>query len=583
MKLARAFLIGALLAAGMGPVAARNPDPANSAGGQIAPDPAMATVSGIVSRDPGGELMKKVLVELIAESQATGGNHTALTGADRAFHMENIAPGRYRLFAEHTGFLEVDKHRPRADGHLLTLRAGQELKDVLIRLQAAAVVEGRVTDEDGDPLAEAQVAVLRQTLASGHRHWEQAGGERTNDLGEYRIANLPAGSYYISVTPPLDFKALIETTNVSASDSREASTGSPEKPVPTSYKTTYYPGTGERAQAAPIDLHAGVDFPANFSLTPSPSIVIRGSITYLAPGASALVLLQSKDVNSTRAAEVKKDGRFEVRDVSPGTYTLMATVTDANGSKLARQPVQVASANLEGIRLTPQAGARVHGYLRVQSKSNFGRLMPAGFFLSLVPADGEDDVSSAMPIGEGFAPVAHVNDDATFEWKDVPAGHYYIQLLGAESVSPDCFLKSVIAGGRDVTDSGFSVNGGSVLADLVASADGAVTEGLVANAKGEAMANAVVVAAPEPSLRSRPDRFYKTVSDQSGHFFLHGVPPGAYTLISWESVDGDAYYDPEFLSKYEGQGRTLHLNESEHANMQLVVVPSAEEPPADQP
>jgi uncharacterized protein (DUF2141 family) len=374
---------------------------------------------------------------------------------------------------------------------------------------------------------------------------------------------------------------MIETADA-ASDSRKASSGSAEKPVPTSYKTTYYPGTGERSQAAPVDLRAGVDFPANFSLTPSPSLAIRGSIPYLAPGASALVLLKSPDVNSTRAAEVKENGSFEIRDVSPGTYTLLATVTDASGSKLARQPVQVVSANLEGIRLTPQAGAWVHGHLRLESKSNLGRLMLNGFFLGLLPADRDDDVSSAMPIGEGFTPVVHVNVDGSFEWKDVPPGHYYVQFLGEETVGPDRFLKSVLAGGRDVTDLGFSVSGGAALLDVVASANGAVVEGLVSNAKGEGVANAVVVAAPERSLRSRLDRFHKTVSDQSGRFTLHGVPPGAYTLVAWETVDGEAYYDAEFLSKYEGQGSALQVGEGERKSVQLVAIPSVEEAAADQ-
>src|SRR5260370_22900450 len=272
MKLVCVSLLGLLLAPAAGPILAQTTTDNSSTSGQITHDRAVATVAGIVTKDPGGEPMKKALVELIAESQATGGNHTALTGADGAFHMDNIAPGRYRLFAERTGYLEVDKHRPRSDGRLLTLKAGQELKDVLIRLQAAAVIEGRVTQEDGDPLPDAQLAELRQTFALGRRHWEQAGGERTNDLGEYRIANLPAGSYYISVTPPLDFKCLIEAANAPVSDPRNAASGSPERPAPTSYKTTYYPGTKERTQAAPIDLHAGDDFPANFSLTPSPTV-----------------------------------------------------------------------------------------------------------------------------------------------------------------------------------------------------------------------------------------------------------------------------------------------------------------------
>src|SRR5215472_3274292 len=128
---------------------------------------ASATISGVVSKDPTGEPVKKALIELIAENQSEGGNYTATTGMDGHFHIEGILPGRYRLFAERTGFLEVDKHHRRTEGRLLTLSAAQELKEVFIHLQAAAVLTGRVTDEDGDPLPDAQVAVHRQTYVSG--------------------------------------------------------------------------------------------------------------------------------------------------------------------------------------------------------------------------------------------------------------------------------------------------------------------------------------------------------------------------------------------------------------------------------
>ena len=74
-----------------------------------------AVIDGTVSKDPGGEPVKKALIELIAENQAEGGDYTAVTGADGVFHIEGIVPGRYRLFAERTGFLEVDKHHARSE------------------------------------------------------------------------------------------------------------------------------------------------------------------------------------------------------------------------------------------------------------------------------------------------------------------------------------------------------------------------------------------------------------------------------------------------------------------------------------
>ena len=129
--------------------------------GGAAKSQSRAAIEGIVTKDPGSEPVKKALIELIAENQAEGGDYTAISGPDGGFHIEGILPGRYHLFAERTGLLEVDKHRARTDGRVLTLTAGQELKDLRIRLQAAAVVRGRVTDEDGDPLPNAQVEIGR--------------------------------------------------------------------------------------------------------------------------------------------------------------------------------------------------------------------------------------------------------------------------------------------------------------------------------------------------------------------------------------------------------------------------------------
>jgi protocatechuate 3,4-dioxygenase beta subunit len=544
-----------------------------------------AVVSGMVSKDPGSEPVKKALIELIAESQSDGGNYTALTGADGGFRIENIAPGRYRLFVERTGYQEIDKHRRRTEGRVLTLAAGQEVKDLIIRLQAAAVVEGRVTDEDGDPMAEAQVAVLRQTFVAGRSHWEQAGAERTNDLGEYRIAGLAAGSYFVSVTPPPDFRSLIEASGNAAATATKSGTAAGdnrtnEKPAATAYQTTYYPGTRDRAQAAPIQLHGGDDFPVNFSLTPSPSLTIRGSVVNLPAGSTAAIMLQSKDFNVVlNGAEMRKDGSFEIRDVSPGAYTVVATVDNAAVPMLARQSVQMTSANVEGLRLAPQAGGSIRGRIRMEGDGNINaRPDPSQMFLLLRSADGDDDALAGFGLGEGFSTVAHVNADGSFEWKDVAPGHYAVQISDA-SAMPDWFLKSVAAGGRDVADSGFGVSGGTTMLDLLASANGAVVDGVVANQKDDAVADAVVVAVPEARFRSHPDRYRKAVTDQRGRFTLRGLPPGDYTLFTWESVEGEAYYNPEFLKGYEGQGKALHVGEGEHASVQLKAIPAGEDQP----
>ncbi len=460
---------------------------AQGAGGATEKAARRAAIDGVVTKEPGSEPVKKALIELIAENQAEGGDYTALSGADGGFHIEGIVPGRYHLFAERTGLLEVDKHRARTDGRVLTLAAGQELKDLRIRLQAAAVVRGRVTDEDGDPLPNAQVALLRQTFVSGRSKFEQTGAERTNDLGEYRIAGLPAGNYYVSVSPPPDFKSLIEAAGVAA-QSRAAN----DKPAPTSYQTTYYPGTADRSQAAPVELHAGDDFPVNFSLTPSPSLSIRGSVVNLPARSSAVIMLQSRDFKLVlNGAEMHPDGSFVIRDVAPGAYTILATVENTPVPLMARQALQVVSNSVDDLRLAPQPGGWIRGRLRLESKSG-GRFDPSQIFLELRSADGDDEAMAAFTMGDGFAHLAHVGVDGSFEWKSVPPGNYYVELVGEGSANADLFLKSALAGNRDAGNAGISVNGGAVMLDLVASANGGVVDGVVVDSKGEPVANTVV-------------------------------------------------------------------------------------------
>jgi hypothetical protein len=549
---------------------------AQVAGSSAAKPIGRATIDGIVTKEPGSEPVKKVLVELIAENQAEGGDYTAVSGSDGTFHIEGIVPGRYHMFAERTGLLEVDKHRARSDGRVLTLTAGQEVKDVLIHVQAAAVVRGRVTDEDGDPLPNAQVAVLRQTFVSGRSRWDQAGAERTNDLGEYRVAGLPAGSYYVSVSPPPDFKVLIESAGAAAQ--LQLHEKGPDKPAPTSYQTTYYPGTGDRSQAASVPLRAGDDFVADFSLTPSPSLSIRGLVVNLPPRSSAVIMLQSRDFNLVlNGAEMHPDGSFVIRDVAPGTYTILATIENSPVPMMARQALQLGSNSVEDLRLQPQPGGWIHGRLRLESKGGSNKVDATQIFLKLRSADGDDETLGEFTMGDGFSSLAHVAADGSFEWKNVPPGNYYVELVGEGGTNFDLFLKSATAGGHDVDEAGISVSGGAVALDLLASANGASAEGVVTDQKGEPVANAMIVAVPEPRLRGRVERYRTTESDQSGRFALHGIQPGDYTLFAWENVEGEAYYNPEFLKTYDTQGSALRVSEGDRKTMQLVVIPEAEE------
>ena len=124
-----------------------------------------------------------------------------------------------------------------------------------------------------------------------------------------------------------------------------------------------------------------------------------------------------------------------------------------------------------------------------------------------------------------------------------------------------------------MNDAGLSLSAGTASLDLVVSANGAVVEGVAVDHKGEPLANTLVVAVPEPRLRSRTDHYRKTVTDQNGRFTLRGIRPGNYTLFAWQTVEGDAYFNSDFLKSYEQQGTALQLSEGDRKSLQLEVIP----------
>ena len=528
-----------------------------------------ATLSGTIVKDPGGEPVKKVVVELIADEHDRGANYTAVSGLDGTFRIVGIRAGQYRLFVEKSGYLEMEKNRPRQDGRLLALVAGQEMKGMVVRLQAAAVVHGRVTDEDGDPLSGAQVSVLHQTYQMGRRRWEVAGAETTNDLGEYRIGGIVPGSYCVSVSPPPSFRALIEASGTGA---HRAS----DKPQ-LSYRTTYYPAALDPDQASPVQFHAGDEFPIDFSLVPQPSFALRGSVIGIPPNSQVVVMLQSRDMGQVfNGTEAHKDGSFEIQDVAPGDYLLMASVACGSDHLMARQRVRVVASAVEGLRVSLQSGSVVRGHVSLESAPGKSALA-SQFSVLLVAGDGDGDASGVVTIGSGFSPVAQVQADGSFEWKDVAPGHYYPQLISGPGAGGDWFLRGASSSGRDISESGFTVSGSTLGMDLVASARGATATGLTKDHDGKPVANATVVAVPAVRYRKRPERFTSASSDQAGHFTLQGLRPGDYTLLAWDSLDGEQYLDPDFLKRSEGQGTPLKVVENERKSVELEVIPASQD------
>lgn len=530
-----------------------------------APAAKASSISGTVVKEPGSEPLKKVLVQIVAEDQKEGGNYTATTDADGHFRVDNAAPGRYRVFFERTGFVEVNGRGFKADVNVLTIRDRQSVEDILFRMLPTAVISGRITDEDGDPMSE--VRIVAQKRRPGKAGRESVATAATNDLGEYRISGLFPGQYWIVAIPAPDAR------DYEKPQAKSPATENIDSPQPdTRYLTTYYPGTYDAAQASPVTLKAGDEMPVALTLLPARTYRLRGIVTGISPRQKTTLDLVSQGGDSARSTDVGPDGQFEMRGVGPGSYVLRATSgTDAQ-SLTARQNVNVIAGDIEGLKLTPQPSFTITGHLHLDSPGDLTQLVA-----NLRQADSPEDAGITIS-QDFFGASSPVDRYGNFAWNNVSPGEYIVQVYGGDATR--VYLKSATIGGQDAS-TGFTASGPATL-ELVMSAKGGVIEGAVVEKDKDVdddhpVPNATVVAVPEERFRKVRDRFVTGSTDQHGRFTLRALPPGTYTLYAWQDLEDDVYRDPGFLKSQASNSTAVKVEEGSQQKIELKLSPVAEE------
>jgi Carboxypeptidase regulatory-like domain len=525
-----------------------------------APTANTSSIAGTVLKDPGSLPLRKALLELIAEDPKQGANYTATTDGDGRFHIEKVQPGRYRLFLEKTGFVQVNASGRKMENDVLTVTPGVENYELVFHMLANAVITGRVTDEDGEPISHVAIYVIRKKPGKA-KSTEGSGVERTNDQGEYRFFGLFPGQYFVMAVPPPDARDYMQPRDPKRRDDSKDQTR---------YLTTYYPGTHDGAQAQAVPLRAGDELPVNFVLIPARTYHLSGIVTGARPRQEITVQLLPKGINAgpaTNAAEVSASGTFDLPGVAPGSY-VARVLTDLESDSptfSARLDVTVVAADIEGLSLALSPSFSVTGHLR------FDGPRPATFtqFTAVLKPvkDIENDFNS---LGSQIS--ATVDRFGNFVWTNVAPGEYFASAPGIEEAG--AFLKSVSLGDRSV-DEGFALSGAATV-ELSISSRGATLEGAVLE-KDQPVSNANVVAVPEARFRKLTSRFRVSTTDQIGRFTLRGLTPGSYTVFAWQDMDHDLYSDPDFLKSQESNGTPVKLEESSNQKVDLKLSPVAEE------
>jgi hypothetical protein len=339
--------------------------------------------------------------------------------------LYGVAPGRYRLMAERTGYVKTyfGARNPWAPGAILTLRRGAPLTGIEIRMTEQSDISGRVL-LDGSA-ERAYVTLLQQCYQDGRRWLTPVTSAAADASGEFSFKKLSRGRYYLAALAysptPLD----------------------PGLGPPTEkYVDTYYPGTIDPGTAEPIELRRGESRSGlDIRLHRSPLFRVGGRVVgSTSPPGRTGVMLVSTGLSANlwvKRATAAADGSFRIESVRPGVYSIVAVTVGASISAQAQQSVEVAR-DVDGIVLVVDPLPDLHGSLKAAG----GPTAVSKLRVRLARADSLGSIFFGLA-----SPTASVEADGAFTLSGVAAGRYIVQI---QDLPAGAFLKSATLGDKDV-------------------------------------------------------------------------------------------------------------------------------------
>ena len=512
----------------------------------LAETPKKGTISGRVVTN-NGEPLRRATVVIEEVKYADGGSETVgdtTTGDNGEFSFPDLAPARYRLEAEKSGYVAGRFPQTKA---LVRLTAGDTINDITLRLVSVCAVTGSVLDGNGDPLAKAVIRLLQYKYYPTGRRLTVAREAISDERGEYRIGDLTPGRYFA----------------VASYHSRISNVVCP--PV-------YYPDVASFDDALPIRLAPNDEAPIKFILLPGKPVRVRGNVIGRGAGTVRVSLIPRGGIPYAQLLSVEtSDGLFQFKSVLPGDYTVLATSENTDEMLEGRTSITVRDHELTTVSV--RLGVRMrHRRLWVSVSS-----APPPFFsplgdivISLHPAitSNEDNIIAAE---EDLASGAREVSTRGGNPIDLPyPGPFSVS---AEKLPGDSYIERAEFGGAGYWP---QMEGTEHLSVYLNSHGGRV-EGVVLDSTDHPLPGAVVVAVPQHMPNDGIDQSRRTTTDQYGQFELHGLANTSYNVYAWDEVPDGAYYDPEFLADFASSAVGINVASDSRYQVKLHAAFTSEE------
>jgi len=499
------------------------------------------------------------LLGVIAGGEVSRSERADVSGR---FTFRNLPDGEYNIIAiAPPGYSDLVFGQKKLGDRstLILVNAQRPVADADMALPLLKGLSGRLVDEFGDPAPDITVSAVQSMVGAAGTGLRvlvpiSAGrplvGGVTNDLGEFRLRNLPPGEFYI----------------LALSGSFAGAMGGGPSAPPTygyGFAPTFFPGIAAPADAQPIRIENGQAIaPIAFQLVAAGMGTITGRV-YDPMGApipgSTVMLLQVHDGELRTMVQARTttnaSGVFRIGNVHAGSFVAQAFSQGSFASGL----LEVVPGNTTTIDLRVAPPAAIRGRFVFDGPHDAALLKK--IFIRTAPTD-----FVRGPAGVGPVPFV-ISDDGTFE---VPRVVGLNRLMF--DVAPPWTLISLSSAGLDVTDRVIDWRDGD-LNDLQVRLAPLATKvsGSVADKDGRPLSDGFVLIVPQdPARLANSARYVRTVTtDAKGEFTVAGLPAGAYRAIPFETAPGAMTPASFETIRGLGQGFTLGLGETVTIRLEL--------------
>jgi len=514
----------------------------SAAKAQNATDSGPYTISGVVRSATTGALLDRAEVMLSTAGDQETEVAATVTGEGGAFRFAHLAAGKYALAASRRGY-NPSRYQEHEGGYSTAIVTGPGLVSEGLRfdLFPTAVIGGVITDDNGDPVAGAQVTLYRQQQQDGETKVVRADDDSTRDDGSYEFDRLHAGTYYIGVSanPWYAFRS----PQLGPIDGMPAPPPPPRSPLDVAYPMTFYANATDSGSATPIPVTAGDRLRMNVTMHAVAAVHLE--IRMPKPGPRRGIQMPELQQDVFGSAQFQPPNRpsvsisgdqmvIDLGSFAPGQYTLRGF--DPNGAG------HTTSLDLTGDQTVDFSASGPTADVSSKLEMASGARLPPVTMLQLSPGGGGSPLS--VP----------ASADGNFDLHAAPTGDYTVQVV---SSTGQLDIVQMAASGAEVHGHRITIGSDPVL--LAASlARGSVSVSGFARREGVGVGGALVLLVPADA-QDNADLFRLDQSDSDGSFTLNRVLPGNYTLVAIENGWSLEWSRPEAIAPYLARGVKLRI------------------------